>query len=437
MPKVLRSMAIIPPSPLIEGRPVLWSHGLALLIVALATLLRVWLTPLVGPTVPFILFYPAVMLAGWAGGMRPGLTATLASALIAWYLFIPPFQSFAVPTPAVLFQLAVFILFGALLSFLNGALHRAREAAEEQARLLSGQQEERTRLLAAAEQARRRAEEASRSKDEFLAVVSHELRTPLNAILGWSQLLVTDPGEPGRLRRGLDAIVRSGRHQSQLIDDLLDVSRIISGKMRLVVRTVEPARVIESAIEAIRPVAEAKQIRLQVVLDPRAGKVAGDADRLQQVVWSLLTNAIKFTPEEGRVAVRLQRVGSPIESHIEIVVADNGIGISPELLPHIFDRFHQLDSSTTRAYGGLGLGLSIVRNLVELHGGTVEARSAGTGRGATFVVRLPATRRAHEKSPREKDTREDDTEIPGHLREDGGSGGGSGANGPRPPSPPG
>jgi signal transduction histidine kinase len=203
-------------------------------------------------------------------------------------------------------------------------------------------------------------------------------------MLGWAQILqITD--DPEKLRRGLETIVRNAKLQTQLIDDLLDVSRIISGKMRLDIRPVDLPEVVGSAIEGIWPAAEAKQIDLVRVLDPNTGPVAGDAERLQQVVWNLLSNAVRFTPQGGRVEIRLEQAGS----HVDIVVADTGIGIAPEFLPQVFDRFRQLDSSTTRTHGGLGLGLAIVRHLTELHGGTAEAHSPGEGCGATFVVRLP------------------------------------------------
>jgi PAS domain S-box-containing protein len=242
-------------------------------------------------------------------------------------------------------------------------------------------------LFREAERAREQAVAANRAKDEFLATVSHELRTPLNAILGWAQLLQTDGASPDRRTRGLETIVRNARLQSQLIDDLLDVSRIISGKMRLDVRPTDLVPVIDAALEAVRPAADAKQIALRRVLDPLAGPVVGDPARLQQVVWNLLANAVKFTPKGGAAEVRLERVNS----HVEIIVADNGAGISPAFLPHVFDRFRQLDGSTTRQHGGLGLGLAIVRHLVELHGGTVRAKSPGEGRGSTFVVMLPVS----------------------------------------------
>ena len=234
-------------------------------------------------------------------------------------------------------------------------------------------------------QTRLQAEQANNLKDEFLATLSHELRTPLNAILGWSQMLQTRRLGEDEAKKALATIERSARSQSQLIDDLLDVSRIITGKLRLDVRGVDLPNVITASVDAARPAAEAKNIRLQILLDPNAGPISGDPDRLQQIVWNLLSNAVKFTPKNGRVQVRLERVNS----HIEIVISDTGKGIEAEFLPHVFDRFRQSDGSMTRRHGGLGLGLAIVRQLVELHGGTVSVSSAGANSGATFTVNLP------------------------------------------------
>jgi PAS domain S-box-containing protein len=228
--------------------------------------------------------------------------------------------------------------------------------------------------------------EANRLKDEFLATVSHELRTPLTAILGWAHILRVKQFDEESSAHALETIERNAYAQAQLINDLLDVSRIITGKLRLDVRQVEPGSLIEAAVEALRPAAEAKDIRIQKVLDTGVVSVAGDPARLQQVVWNLLSNAVKFTPKGGSVQVELGR----IDSHIEIAVSDTGAGINTEFLPHVFERFRQADQSTTRHHGGLGLGLAIVRHLVELHGGTVEADSPGEGQGATFVVKLPA-----------------------------------------------
>jgi PAS domain S-box-containing protein len=235
------------------------------------------------------------------------------------------------------------------------------------------------------ERAKRDAEAASRAKDDFLAVLSHELRTPLSAVYGWARMLRSGQLQTEAAEQALDVIVRNANAQVQLIDDLLDVSRITAGKLRLDVRPVDLEPVIRAAIDAVRPAADSKQIRLQCMLDPRPVGITGDPARLQQVVWNLLINAVKFTPKHGRVQVNLQRTNS----HIEIVVSDTGQGISEEQLPHLFERFHQADSTSTRSHTGLGLGLALARHLVELHGGKVTAQSPGAGQGATFTVALP------------------------------------------------
>ena len=229
------------------------------------------------------------------------------------------------------------------------------------------------------------AERANRLKDEFLATLSHELRTPLNAILGWAELLANAKLEPVDSLRAIEVIRRNARMQVQLIDDVLDVSRIITGKLRLNVQPVDLGTIIIAAVDGLRPAAEAKEMRLQLQLDSPAGQVSGDPDRLQQVAWNLISNAIKFTAKGGRVLVRLERV----EANVEVTITDTGQGITPEFLPHVFDRFRQADATTTRAFGGLGLGLAIVRQLVELHGGTVRAESEGKDLGSTFTVSLP------------------------------------------------
>jgi signal transduction histidine kinase/DNA-binding response OmpR family regulator len=241
------------------------------------------------------------------------------------------------------------------------------------------------RLLEREQRARAAAESASRAKDEFLAVLSHELRTPLNAVYGWARMLQSGQLQGADLRRALEVIMRNASAQVQLIDDMLDVSRIVTGKMRLDVRPVELKPVVEAALDAVRPAVEAKELRLQAVLDPQAFGVMGDPDRLQQVVWNLLINAVKFTPRGGRIQVHLLRANS----HVEIVVSDTGQGIAPDVLPHVFERFHQADSTSTRRHSGLGLGLALVRHLVELHGGAVTADSEGPDCGSTFTVRLP------------------------------------------------
>ncbi|MDT7602548.1 MAG: hypothetical protein QOF61_545 [Acidobacteriota bacterium] len=249
----------------------------------------------------------------------------------------------------------------------------------------------------------RMAQEANRMKDEFLAVVSHELRTPLTSIMGWAELMQLGMLDDAGKRHAVEVIESSARAQAQLIGDLLDISRIISGKLRLSVQPLDLRPVIEAAMDVVRPAAKARSLKLSARYDARATKVAGDPDRLQQVVWNLLSNAVKFTPEGGRVEVRVARV----DSQSELVVADTGTGIDPKFLPYVFDRFRQGESHMTRAHGGLGLGLAIVRHLVELHGGTVAVESDGEGRGATFRIRLPllaaakSSRRTRQKSERD------------------------------------
>ena len=229
------------------------------------------------------------------------------------------------------------------------------------------------------------ARDANRMKDEFLAVLSHELRTPLNAIVGYARLLRGGILPPEKAARGLETLERNATALTQIVEDVLDVSRIVAGKIRLDVQPVELPLVVDNAVATVQPAADAKNVRVQTIVDPRVGPVSGDPDRLQQVVWNLLTNAVKFTPRHGRVQVRLERVNS----HVEIVVSDTGIGIAPEFLPYVFERFRQAEAGTTRKTSGLGLGLAIVRHIVEMHGGTVHASSSGEGAGATFSVRLP------------------------------------------------
>jgi signal transduction histidine kinase/CheY-like chemotaxis protein len=262
---------------------------------------------------------------------------------------------------------------------------------------------ERDRLLAGEREARAQAETANRIKDEFLAVLSHELRTPLNPILGWSKLLRSRKCDPTTTERALETIERNAKLQTQLIEDLLDVSRILQGKLSLNVSPVNLVSVIEAAIETVALAAQAKSIEIKTAFDPNVGQVSGDPNRLQQVVWNLLSNAVKFTPQGGQVEVQLSSSSEAILSpdlnsspsalstqHSALMkVSDTGIGIEPAFLPHVFDYFRQEDSTTTRRFGGLGVGLAIVRHLVELHGGRVWASSLGEGQGATFCVTLP------------------------------------------------
>ncbi|WP_437281559.1 response regulator [Sorangium sp. So ce375] len=246
-------------------------------------------------------------------------------------------------------------------------------------------EEERQALLAAAQAARQEAEAASHLKDEFLATMSHELRTPLTAVLGWIRMLRTGKLAEDRRDKVLETVERNARAQAQLIDDLLDISRIMAGKLRLDVQPIDLVSVLDASLEVVRPAADAKGVRLEPLLEPGVGAVAGDAGRLQQVVWNLLSNAVKFTPRGGTVCVRLDRA----DASAEITVSDTGQGIEPAFLPYVFEQFRQAETGTTRKHGGLGLGLTIVKSLVEMHGGTTHALSDGEGRGATFIVRLP------------------------------------------------
>ena len=274
-----------------------------------------------------------------------------------------------------------------ILSAVRSALRARRRQYEVRAHLAAERhaQEERARLLEEAVAARAEAEAVNRAKDVFLATLSHELRTPLTAILGWARLLRDKGVDGASARHGLDVIERNAEAQHQLIRDLLDVSRIISGKLQLKTRQVELVPIVEAALDSMRQAADAKAIRLGAEYGDETDLVTGDPDRLQQVIWNLLSNAIKFTPKGGEVGVSVERYGSDVR----LSVSDTGQGIAPEFLPHVFERFRQQDGSTTREHGGLGLGLAIVRHLVEQHGGSVSAESGGERRGSTFTINLP------------------------------------------------
>jgi signal transduction histidine kinase len=250
----------------------------------------------------------------------------------------------------------------------------AKQAEEDRAQLLREQ-------IARAE-----AEAANCTKDEFLATVSHELRSPLNAILGWAQILRSSKLDSDRTNKALEVIERNAKAQKQIIEDLLDVSRIIRGEVRLQPQPTHLVQAIEAAIDIVHPSADAKMIQVLSYLDPAADLVWGDPDRLKQIVWNLLSNAVKFTPVGGEVKIWL----TSVNSQIQIKVSDTGIGISPDFLPHVFDRFRQAENTSNKEHGGLGLGLAIVRQLVELHDGTIQVESPGVGQGATFTVQLPA-----------------------------------------------
>lgn len=267
---------------------------------------------------------------------------------------------------------------------------------------------ERAELLIREQAARAEAEQANRTKDEFLATLSHELRTPLTAILGWSHLIRTGKLEDAQLARALETIERNARSQSQLIDDLLDVSRIITGKLQIEPVQVDICSVMEAAIEGVRPSCEAKSINLESEMDSEGCFVSGDANRLQQIFWNLLSNAVKFTPEGGRVSVEVKR----LPANVLVSVSDTGIGIKPEFLPFIFDRFRQADGSTTRVHGGLGLGLSIVKHLVHVHRGSVKVESKGQDKGATFTVTLPLASKSQKAASKYEISQPDVTITP-------------------------
>lgn len=263
-------------------------------------------------------------------------------------------------------------ILGAVLIFRDITAHKQSETEREQ-------------LLISEQNARQQAEDSNRLKDEFVATISHELRAPLNAILGWARMLRAGKLDAEASARAIEIIERSAENQARLIEDLLDISRIVTGKLRLDVRTIDPASVARAALETVGPAAEAKGLQVLSDIDPTISYISGDANRLQQVIWNLLSNAIKFTPKGGTIKLRLTRD----ESHVLLTISDSGQGIAPEFLPHVFDRFRQADSSSVRKHGGLGLGLAIVRHLAEMHGGLVSAQSEGIGRGASFTVRLP------------------------------------------------
>lgn len=314
----------------------------------------------------------AMIASAWFLGLGPGLMFAVILELVIDYFSRPPF---AFKSAVIIFNRMV--LFSSVVWFAS-----SRRNAENKLRQQSAMLEE---ALRNEQRTRAQAETSDRLKDEFLATVSHELRTPLSAILGWAAMLNGGELDAETTRNALRVIERNAKAQAEIIEDILDVSRIITGRLRIEARPVELAPIVKSAIETLELAAKAKSISLSVSLDREAVVEAGDPERLQQIVWNLVSNAIKFTPVNGSVEVRLERVGQ----HLEISVSDNGIGISSEFLPHVFERFRQADSSSTRAHGGLGLGLAIVRHLAEIHGGSVSAASAGEGQGAQLTVRLP------------------------------------------------
>jgi signal transduction histidine kinase len=354
---------------MISLNPFLARYGMALGAVAAAFGARLLLKPVLGDVAPLMLFTMPIMVAGWYGGFGPGLLATVSSAIVGDYFLIEPLYTFAISNgnPARQVEWILFILIGGLISWLNQ--ERISADAERQRHLLREQE------------AREAAEDANRHKDEFLAAVSHELRTPLNAILGWGVILSKGKLDKEKTEKASGTIVRNAKMQMRLIDDLLDASRIVSGNLQLSCEPMRLAPAIEAAADVVQPLAEDKGVQLRLELDQTMGPVMGDPTRIQQVIWNLLSNAIKFTPPGGRVDITLDQA----DSKARISVRDTGKGISPDFIPHVFDRFRQASSKT----GGVGLGMSIARSLVDLHGGTIEAHSDGEGRGATFRVCMP------------------------------------------------
>jgi signal transduction histidine kinase/ActR/RegA family two-component response regulator len=348
------------------------AYACAVAAVAGAAGLVLALGPLAVPGAVTPLFFAAVVVASVFGGRGPGLLATALSIVLTEAVFFAPmFDDVAAVVRGAAF---------AVVCLLTASLAARAEAARRRAESLARSREE---LLRAEQAARADAETAGRAKDEFLSTLSHELRTPLNALMGWVWWLRRGDLDADKEARALATIERSTNTLAQLIEDLLDVSRIITGRLRLSIRPVAPGPSVSAAVEAVRPAAEAKAIALSVDVDEQIGPVLADPDRLQQILWNLVSNAVKFTPDKGRIDVSLRREASDVV----IRVRDTGHGIGPELLPHIFERFRQ--GQSRRLHPGLGLGLSIVRHLVEVHGGRIEAESPGEGRGATFTVTLP------------------------------------------------
>ena len=352
-----------------------WIYALALLSVSVILMLT---SINQGPFAELnerVLLIAAVMLASWLGGWKPGLLATLASVLV--YFYLPPRPSILDLGQSLRFIEFIFVAF--LITFLN----EKRRTSQQQA-----------------EVARQAAEAANRTKDEFLAAVSHDLRTPLTSILGWAEVLSMNGQEDRALTiRGLEAITRSARKQSLLIEDLLDMSRVSTGHLRIELEPLKLSKVIDEAIDTLLPAIQAKGLRLQKEFDKSEVAALGDERRLQQVIWNLISNAIKFSIEGGLITVRLETR----KAHAYIVVADNGKGIASDFLPHVFEPFCQEKEAGSNRREGLGLGLAICRHLVELHGGSMRARSRGLGKGAAFIVQLPLINDSSEESSRVHD----------------------------------
>jgi signal transduction histidine kinase len=317
-------------------------------------------------------FFPAMIAVALYAGVGPGVVGIVITVLVAFTSWRGGWGANSYLPVSDAWALLMFVLSATLIIIIAARLRQAEQRRAE--------------LLALERQARETAERAGQMKDEFLATLSHELRNPLSAIVGWAQVLHTQPLPP-QVVRGLEVIERNARAQTRIVDDLLDMSRIAAGMARLDIRSVDLQKVVDAAILPIQPAAHAKRITIHRVAGASLGMASCDPDRLQQVIANLLTNAVKFTPEGGWIEVRIEHR----PPHAEIAVCDSGIGIDPSFLPFVFDRFRQADPSTTRQHSGLGLGLSICKQLVELHGGTIRASSEGAGKGSTFTIRLPVS----------------------------------------------
>lgn len=331
--------------------------------IAAALLLTLFFGKWIQPPIPSF-FLAAVAVTAWLGGKYPSLFATFLAVIAIEYFFLPPFDTFGVGVENAV-NAAVFILVALLISYIDAARKSAFAELERRACFET--------------------ENANRAKDTFLAMVTHELRLPLNAILGWNQIMRKGKLDPAQTAHALDVVERNARIQAQLVEELIDLSRIRTGKFRINASPINLRGVIDAAIESVKPAIEAKNILLIRDFDETIFLVRGDAERLQQVVWNLLSNAAKFTPEGGQIRIRLERA----ETHALLKVEDKGAGIHPELLPFVFDLFRQSEENAEAKHEGLGLGLAIVRHLVEAHGGSVTAASDGLGAGATFTVELP------------------------------------------------
>ena len=343
---------------------------IALLVTALALVASIAMQAMTGGRVVIMPFFPAVIAVALYSGVWPAIGCSLVTLCVGFFSWRE--AGVGSLRASDLWALSTFALSAALIIIIAARLRNAEQR--------------RASLLVLERKAREEAEQVGRMKDEFLATLSHELRNPLSAIVGWAQVLLTQPLST-QVVRGLEIIERNARAQTRIIDDLLDMSRIVAGTTRLAVREVDLQKIVDAALLPMQPAAQAKGIALERMPGPPLEPAACDPDRLNQVIWNLLTNAVKFTPEGGRVEVRIEQV----HRHAEICVRDTGMGIEPDFLPFVFDRFRQADSTITRQHSGLGLGLSICKHLIELHGGTLRASSEGVGKGAAFTIRLPSS----------------------------------------------